>query len=58
MKKFLKQVLEEMKLVKWPQGKDVWAASVLVIVLSLVMGYFLTIVDTGFKEALRLFISG
>ena len=57
MKKFILQVVEEMKLVKWPQSKDVWAASALVITLSLTLGYFLTAVDTGFKEALRLLLT-
>ena len=56
MKKFILQVVEEMKLVKWPQTKDVWAASALVITLSLTLGYFLTAVDTGFKEALRVIL--
>ena len=42
---FLTEVRNELKRVTWPSRKEVYAATIVVIVFSLVLGTFLWIVD-------------
>ena len=57
MKTFLKETINELHMVKWPIARDVWYASAIVIISSLLIGYFLTGMDGLFGQALRIFIN-
>jgi preprotein translocase subunit SecE len=48
---FLIEVRNELKRVTWPSRKEVYAATVVVILFSLVLGIFLWIVDLILERA-------
>jgi preprotein translocase subunit SecE len=48
---FLVEVRNELKRVTWPSRKEVYAATVVVILFSLVLGVFLWIVDLILERA-------
>jgi preprotein translocase subunit SecE len=48
---FLIEVRNELKRVTWPSRKEVYAATVVVILFSLVLGVFLWIVDLILERA-------
>jgi preprotein translocase subunit SecE len=53
---FLIEVRNELKRVTWPTRKEVYAATIVVIVFSAVLGLFLWLVDRMLAEAVtRLF---
>ncbi len=48
---FLVEVRNELKRVTWPTRKEVYAATIVVIVFSAVLGLFLWLVDRTLAEA-------
>jgi preprotein translocase subunit SecE len=49
---FLIEVRNELKRVTWPTKTEVYAATIVVILFSIVLGTFLWIVDLGLEQAL------
>jgi preprotein translocase subunit SecE len=45
IEKFVRDVVKEMKLVSWPNKHDIKEGTIVVIVMSAVVGTFLSIVD-------------
>jgi preprotein translocase subunit SecE len=48
---FLVEVRNELKRVTWPSKKEVYAATIVVILFSIVLGTFLWLVDLGLDRA-------
>jgi preprotein translocase subunit SecE len=55
--KFLRESRAEMKKVFWPTKKDVWYSTLVVIGLTVVVGFYIGLVDTVLTRLLALFIS-
>jgi len=51
--KFYKDVVKEMKLVSWPNKHDIREGTIVVIVMSAIVGIFLFIVDYIYQIATR-----
>jgi preprotein translocase subunit SecE len=51
--KFCREVVKEMKLVNWPSKHDIKEGTVVVIVMSAIVGVFLSIVDYIFTFATK-----
>ena len=49
---FLAEVRNELKRVTWPSRKEVYAATVVVILFSIVLGTFLSIIDLILNRAM------
>jgi len=47
--KFFKEVKQEMKYVSWPSRADLKEGTTVVIVMSIIVGVFLSMVDIGFN---------
>jgi len=47
--KFFKEVKQEMKYVSWPSKADLKEGTTVVIIMSIIMGVFLSLVDLGFN---------
>ena len=56
VQKFFKEVVKEMRLVNWPNKFDIKEGTVVVIVMSTIVGIFLAIIDLVFSSLARLFI--
>jgi len=52
-KKFSRDVVREMKLVTWPNKHDIKEGTVVVIVVSTIIGLFLAFVDIIFTELMK-----
>ena len=50
IKKFFNEVVKEMKLVTWPNQHDIKEGTVVVIILSAIVGIFLSLVDLIFTR--------
>ncbi len=55
--KFLKSVVDEMKQVTWPTGKELTKYTNTVVVTSILFGIFFAVVDFGISEAMNLFLN-
>jgi preprotein translocase subunit SecE len=53
IQKFVKDVVKEMKLVSWPNKHDIKEGTIVVIVMSAVVGIFLSLVDTIFTYSTK-----
>jgi preprotein translocase subunit SecE len=56
IKDFFREVHIELKKVTWPSRKETIAATSMVIVLSIVVAFFLGILDIGLAKAVGLFL--
>lgn len=54
--KFLKSVVDEMKQVTWPTGKELTKYISTVVVTVFLFSVFFAVVDFGVSELLKLFI--
>jgi len=54
IKKFFTDVLREMKLVTWPNRHDIKEGTVVVIVMSAIVGIFLAFIDLIFTKVIDL----
>jgi preprotein translocase subunit SecE len=54
--KFLRESRAEMKKVFWPTKKDVWYSTLVVIGLTVVVGFYIGLVDAVLTRLLALFI--
>jgi preprotein translocase subunit SecE len=54
--RFLRESRAEMKKVFWPTKKDVWYSTLVVIGLTVVVGFYLGLVDAVLTRLLSLFI--
>ena len=54
--RFLRESRAEMKKVFWPTKKDVWYSTLVVIGLTVVVGFYLGVVDAVLTRLLALFI--
>lgn len=54
--KFLKSVVDEMKQVTWPTGKDMAKDVGTVVVTVFLFSIFFAVVDFGVKELMNMFI--
>ena len=50
IQKFFKEVLSEMRKVSWPNKHDIKEGTVVVIVMSAMVGVFLSIIDFIFSK--------
>jgi len=55
IKRFFHEVLLEMKSVAWPSKADIKEGTMVVIVISAIVGIFLSLVDYGFGKLFHLF---
>jgi preprotein translocase subunit SecE len=46
-RKFLGEVRAELGRVTWPSGREVWATTIVVIIVSMLFGIYLYVVDLG-----------
>jgi preprotein translocase subunit SecE len=46
-RRFLSDVRAELRLVTWPTRREVWATTIVVILVSLLFGIYLYLVDLG-----------
>jgi preprotein translocase subunit SecE len=51
-RRFLSEVRNEMGRVTWPNQKEVYATTIVVILFSVVMGIYLWVVDLGLSKGL------
>jgi preprotein translocase subunit SecE len=56
IKDFFREVQIELKKVTWPSRKETIAATSMVIILSIVVAFFLGILDIGLAKAVGLFL--
>lgn len=56
IKRFIDEVISEMKKVVWPKRNVVWVSTILVIIICVFFGVALGIFDRLIAEALRLFL--
>jgi preprotein translocase subunit SecE len=52
-RQFIKESWSELKKVSWPNRMQVRNLTVLVFVISFVVGLFITVVDTGYDLVIR-----
>jgi preprotein translocase subunit SecE len=57
IRQFIKESWSELKKVSWPTRPQVRNLTILVFVISFVVGLYITVVDTIFTELIR-FLSG
>jgi preprotein translocase subunit SecE len=50
MRLFLSEVRNELKRVTWPSSKEVYATTIVVILVSLFFGIYLALADFGFNS--------
>jgi preprotein translocase subunit SecE len=50
---FLSEVRNELKRVTWPSSKEVYATTVVVILVSVFFGLYLFVLDFGFLKAVQ-----
>lgn len=50
IQKFFKDVVREMKLVSWPTKADIKEGTTVVIVMSAIVGIFLSLIDLFFTK--------
>lgn len=55
--KFLKSVVDEMKQVTWPTGKELAKYTNTVVVTTILFGIFFAVVDFGITEAMSLILN-
>ncbi|MFO8145546.1 MAG: preprotein translocase subunit SecE [Candidatus Syntrophosphaera sp.] len=55
IRRFFHEVLLEMKSVAWPSKADIKEGTMVVIVISAIVGIFLSLVDYGFGKLFHLF---
>jgi len=51
-RQFLAEVRVELSRVTWPTRSEVWATTVVVILVSMFFGFYLFVVDFGFNQVL------
>jgi preprotein translocase subunit SecE len=56
-RQFIKESWSELKKVSWPNRLQVRNLTILVFVVSFVVGLYITVVDTFFAEVVRLIAS-
>ena len=56
IERFLRESRAEMKKVFWPTKKDVWYSTLVVIGLTVVVGFYIGLVDVVLTRLLSLFI--
>ena len=52
-KAFFKDVVKEMRLVSWPNKHDIKEGTIVVVVMSAIVGVFLALIDSVFSLATR-----
>ena len=52
IKKYLREVWSELKKVSWPQRKEIIASTVVVILCTFIIAFFLGIVDVALQKVL------
>ena len=53
VKAFFKDVMKEMRLVSWPNKHDIKEGTTVVIVMSAIVGIFLSLIDNIFNMATK-----
>jgi preprotein translocase SecE subunit len=53
---FLKETYAEMKQVSWPTGRKALVYTIVILLLSVGIGYMLSGFDAGFRELIRMFV--
>jgi preprotein translocase subunit SecE len=57
IRRFINESWSELKKVSWPNRTQVRNLTVLVFVISFVVGLYITVADTGFDQVIR-FLTG
>ncbi len=52
-RRFLTEVRSELARVTWPSSREVWATTVVVVIVSAIFGVYLYAVDLGASAAVR-----
>jgi len=52
--RFFREVRAEMQAVTWPTKDDVKEGTIVVIIMSIIMAIFLSLVDLGFSQIVQL----
>jgi preprotein translocase subunit SecE len=52
VKKYLREVWSELKKVSWPQKKEIVASTVVVILCTFIIAFFLGIVDVALQKVM------
>lgn len=56
--RYLGEVISELKKVVWPTRAETRRLTIMVIIISIVIGLFLGAIDLGFTELASLFLGG
>ena len=54
---FFQETIQELKKVTWPTWNEVWQATLVVIIVTLITSAFITLVDFCVSSALKLLIN-
>ena len=54
---FFRQVQAETKKVVWPTWKETWMTGLMVAIMTIILGVFFFIIDTGFEGIVKLLLS-
>ena len=56
LRRFLDEAYSELKKVAWPTREQVRNLTVLVFVISVVVGVYITVLDLGFSQLVRVLV--
>ena len=56
LRRFLDEAYSELKKVSWPTREQVRNLTVLVFVISVVVGVYITVLDLGFAQLVRVLV--
>ena len=58
LRRFFDEAWSELKKVSWPTREQVRNLTVLVFVVSFVVGLYITVLDTGFTQVVKILVGG
>ena len=54
---FFKEAWQELKKVHWPSRRETYAATLVVVIVVLIIGFFLAVIDFGLTRAIQAIVS-
>jgi preprotein translocase subunit SecE len=58
LRRFIDEAWSELKKVSWPTREQVRNLTVLVFVVSFVVGLYITVLDAGFTQVVKVLVGG
>ncbi|MDR2581084.1 MAG: preprotein translocase subunit SecE [Fibromonadaceae bacterium] len=55
--KYIRDVIAELKKVTWPTWEELKGSTMVVIVFSIIMGFYIFFIDMGLTELVKAFLS-